>query len=50
MPWFSGFSSDFAFSAIEDFLDFVVFFTVNEIWGGGGSCSWLGNVGGIVWG
>ncbi len=31
-PWFSGFSSDFAFSAVEDFLNFVLFFSVNEIW------------------
>ena len=28
-PWFSGFSPDFAFSTIEDFLDFVLFFSVN---------------------
>ncbi len=32
-PWFSGLSSDFAFSTVEYFLDFVVFFAVNEVWG-----------------
>ncbi len=32
-PWFSGSSSDFSFSTVEDFLDFVVFFTINEVWG-----------------
>ncbi len=32
-PWFSGISSDFAFSAVEDFLNFVVFFAADEVWG-----------------
>ncbi len=31
-PWFSSFASDFAFSAVKDFLDFVVFFAVDEVW------------------
>ncbi len=29
MPWFSSFSPDFAFSTIENFLDFILFLSVD---------------------